>query len=78
MRGTDRAAPPARAHNDARFSARERGQDLLLLDLPGWFKRARWEDFGRRYREDIIGFALGWVTVVALISLAWGIMQIGK
>jgi SSS family transporter len=57
--------------------AARRGQDLLLLDLPGWLTRERWRGFFPRYREDLIGFALGWATVGALILLAWTIMRIG-
>ncbi|MCE1197331.1 MAG: sodium:solute symporter family protein [Marinilabiliales bacterium] len=53
------------------------GDDLLLLDLPGWRKRSRWHNFFFRYREDLIGFFLCWLTVGALILLAWGILQIG-
>ncbi|HOZ46257.1 MAG TPA: sodium:solute symporter family protein [Candidatus Hydrogenedentes bacterium] len=57
--------------------AAERGEDLLLLDLPGWLTRERWHGFFRRYREDIIGFALGWATVAFLIFTAWAIVSIG-
>jgi Na+/proline symporter len=53
------------------------GDDLLLLDLPGWSKKSRWHNFFFRYREDLVGFALGWLTVGLLILLAWGILQIG-
>ena len=53
------------------------GDDLLLLDLPGWGKKSRWHNFFQRYREDLVGFALSWVTVGLLILLAWGILQIG-
>jgi Na+/proline symporter len=53
------------------------GDDLLLLDLPGWTRKSRWHNFFFRYREDLIGFALGWLTVGLLILLAWGILQIG-
>lgn len=56
--------------------ASETGDDLLLLDLPGWLHRARWVNFFSRYREDLAGFALSWVFVGALILLAWGILQI--
>lgn len=52
------------------------GDDLLLLDLSGWGKKARWHNFFRRYREDLMGFALSWAVVGFLILLAWGIMQI--
>jgi Na+/proline symporter len=58
--------------------AAERGQDMILLDLPGWFTRERWRGFFRRYREDLTGFVWGWVTVAGLVLVAWGIMQIGK
>ncbi|NUN96136.1 MAG: sodium:solute symporter family protein [Candidatus Omnitrophica bacterium] len=57
--------------------AAERGQDLILLDLPGWFTAERWSGFFHRYREDLVGFVLAWLTVAFLISLAWGILQIG-
>jgi len=58
--------------------AAERGQDLLMLDLPGWFTVARWQGFFRRYREDLVGFVLAWATVGLLVLTAWGLMQIGK
>jgi Na+/proline symporter len=54
------------------------GEDLLLLDLPGWFTAARWRGFFTRYREDLVGFALAWGTVGALVLSAWLLMQIGK
>jgi Na+/proline symporter len=56
--------------------AAESGDDLLLLDLPGWLHKERWNNFFRRYREDIGGFLLSWVFVAALILLAWGILQL--
>ncbi len=56
--------------------ASESGDDLLLLDLPGWLRKERWLNFFRRYREDLIGFMLSWVVVGLLILLAWGILQI--
>lgn len=58
--------------------AAERGEDLLLLDLPGWFTAERWRNFGRRYREDLVGFALAWVSVGLLVLTAWGVMQLGR
>jgi Na+/proline symporter len=57
--------------------AADKGQELLLLDVPGWFTSARWINFRRRYREDIIGFILGWACVALLIFVAWALMQIG-
>jgi len=57
--------------------AEETGDDLLLLDLPGWLKKERWRNFFRRYREDLIGFVLSWVFIGLIILLAWGILQIG-
>ena len=58
--------------------AAERGTDLLLLDLTGWLTPARWQGFFRRYREDIVGFALAWLVVGLLLLIAWGLMQLGK
>ncbi len=65
-------------HDTQPVPAASRGQDLILLDLPGWFTRARWTHFFTRYREDLLGFALAWSTVAFLLLLAWGIMQIGS
>jgi Na+/proline symporter len=56
--------------------ASESGDDLLLLDLPGWGKKERRTNFFKRYREDLIGFFLSWVVVGLLILLAWGILHI--
>jgi len=56
--------------------ASDTGDDLILLDLPGWRHKSRWTGFFRRYREDLIGFLLSWVVVGALILLAWGILQL--
>ena len=61
-----------------RALAASRGQDLILLDAPGWFRAGRWHGFWGRYREDVSGFALAWVSVVALIAIAWAMLQIGK
>jgi Na+/proline symporter len=52
------------------------GEELLLLDLPGWMHKDRWTGFMKRYREDIAGFLLSWIVVGALILLAWGILQL--
>jgi hypothetical protein len=56
--------------------ASKSGEELLLLDLPGWVKKERRKDFFKRYREDLVGFLLSWMVVGILILLAWGIMQI--
>jgi Na+/proline symporter len=56
--------------------AAERGCDLVLVDITGWFARGRWKGFSGRYREDLLGFLLACATVAALVFLAWGIMQI--
>jgi Na+/proline symporter len=56
--------------------ASETGDDLILLDLPGWGHKSRWTNFFKRYREDLTGFMLAWVVVGVLILLAWGILQL--
>jgi Na+/proline symporter len=56
--------------------ASETGDDLLLLDLPGWLRKKRWINFFSRYREDLTGFFLSWLVVGVLILLAWSILQI--
>jgi len=58
--------------------AAEVGQDLILLDLPGWLTARRWRGFLRRYREDLVGFVLAWGAVGLLVLAAWGLMQIGR
>lgn len=52
------------------------GDDLLLLDLPGWRDKERRKNFFRRYGEDLAGFFISWIFVGALILLAWAILQI--
>ena len=74
-RSTDREHLP---EGQPKPLAADLGQDLILLDVPGWFTAARWRGFFRRYREDWVGFLLAWATVACLVSLAWAIMQIGK
>ena len=56
--------------------AADLGEDLLLYDLPGWLHRERWHRFFYRYREDLIGFLLAWISVGLIIGFAWGLMQI--
>ncbi len=57
--------------------AADHGQELLFLDLPGWFSGERYRGFWRRYREDVLGFALAWVSVGALVLIAWIVVRIG-
>ena len=51
--------------------AAECGQDLLLLDVPGWFSVRCGRGFFRRYREDLVGFVLAWAVVGFLVLTAW-------
>jgi Na+/proline symporter len=74
-RSTDSDVLP---QNGQKPLAANHGGDLLLLDAAGWFKPQRWTCFARRYREDLVGLALGYATVAALVGLAWALMQIGR
>jgi Na+/proline symporter len=74
-RSTDREGLP---DGRAKPLAAERGQELLLLDAPGWLTARRWQGFFRRYREDLVGFVLAWGVVALLVLAAWGLMQIGR
>ncbi len=65
-----------RIRNGQKPLAAELGHDLLLLDLPSWFKAERWRGFTKRYREDLVGFLLAWLFVAGLIFLAWAVIQI--
>ena len=56
--------------------AKDHGQDLLFLDIGGWFTADRWKGFFNRYKEDFWGFILAWGLVGVLILIAWSIMQI--
>lgn len=58
--------------------AADRGEELILLDLPGWFTAERWKGFPGRYREDLVGFALAWVAVAVIIGLAMSIGLLGR
>ena len=73
-RSTDQEGLPA---GQPKPLAAERGQDLLLLDLPGWFTAERWHGFFWRYREDLLGFLLAWGFVGLLVLSAWGLLQLG-
>jgi len=57
------------------FFARQ-STDQLLLDVPGWFTRARWNGFARRYREDLLGLGHCYLAVAGMIFLAWLVMRI--
>jgi len=74
-RSTDDEGLPAGAPKPL---AAERGQELILLDLPGWLTVRRWQGCWRRYREDLVGFVVGWLAVGLMVVTAWGLMQIGK
>jgi Na+/proline symporter len=65
-----------RVKNGQKPLAAELGHDLLLLDLPSWFTKERWEGFAKRYREDWVGFLYAWIFVGVLIFIAWAILQI--
>jgi len=69
--------PEDRNRDGSKKTAVETGKDLLLLDITGWSRSARWKGYFVRYREDLGGFVLSWGFVGALILLAWAIMQIG-
>ena len=62
---------------DPKPLAAERGEDLVLLDLPGWLTKERWRGFPQRYREDLVGFVLAWCAVGLLILTAWVIVNRG-
>ncbi|MCB0602279.1 MAG: sodium:solute symporter family protein [Saprospiraceae bacterium] len=57
--------------SDLPVSAGSQGMEMILLDIPSWFKPGRWSHFWSRYREDAMGFLLAWLFVGGLIGLAW-------
>lgn len=75
-RSTDtEAAPDSSASKPL---ARDRGEELIMVDAVGWLSVSRWRPFWSRYREDVVGFVLAWGAVAALIAIAWLLMQIGR
>ena len=56
--------------------AGEFGQELLLLDFPGWFTKKRWQNFSFRYREDWRGFIYACGFVGLLMFIAWAVIQL--
>ncbi|MEZ4826971.1 MAG: sodium:solute symporter family protein [Bacteroidia bacterium] len=52
------------------------GRGLIMLDVPGWFRQGRWDNFLQRYREDWWGFWMAWLFVGLLIVVAWGVLQL--
>ncbi|MBN1293150.1 MAG: sodium:solute symporter family protein [Candidatus Latescibacteria bacterium] len=74
LRSTDFENMPA---GEPKPLAADIGHDLVFLDLPGWFTADRWRNFWKRYHEDVVGFLLAWLTVGALVFLAWALMQVG-
>lgn len=74
MRRKSDAAGPGPDGNKP-FAA-ETGEELILLDLPGWRRKERRKNFYSRYREDIVGFLLAWLVVGLLILLAWLVLHI--
>ncbi len=56
--------------------AKKHGQDLILLNLPGWLTKERWQNFASRYREDWLGFLFAWIFVLVLIFIAWLVIQL--
>ena len=69
--------PPTEPDGKKPLAARY-GKDLIFLDIPGWFKKERWQGFPQRYKEDLLGFLLAWGVVGLIVSIAWGLMQLGK
>ncbi len=51
-------------------------KDLILVDLPGWFKKERRINFIKRYKEDWQGFILASLFVVLLVLIAWFIISL--
>lgn len=58
------------------IEAEKLGRGLIMLDVPGWFHKGRWDNFLSRYREDWWGFWMAWLFVGLLIVVAWGVMQL--
>lgn len=71
MRRTSDVEPGA-----PRPPAEDNGQELLMLDLPGWLAAARWRHWFRRHREDVVGFILAWAVVAFTICLAWAVVRV--
>lgn len=53
-------------------------RELILLDVSTWFTVRRWANFSVRYRTEWWGFVIAWLTVAALIFIAWIILYLGQ
>ncbi len=51
--------------------AAQYNKDLILVDIPGWFKKERRNNFIKRYKEDWPGFILASLFVGLLVLIAW-------
>jgi Na+/proline symporter len=57
--------------------ASDRGEQLILPNLLHLRRAARGRPFFKAYRQDLMGFAVAWGVVAAMIAVAWAILQLG-
>ncbi|MGW8180176.1 MAG: sodium:solute symporter family protein, partial [bacterium] len=51
------------------------GKQLLLLNLEDLKGGSKGKGFFKAYREDLVGFCLGWTLVALLVALTWLLLQ---
>jgi Na+/proline symporter len=68
-------ADETRRYTPAAIAA-ARGQQLLLVNLGNLSKGAANKPILSAYREDLRGFAAGWVIVIALVIFAWALLRV--
>jgi Na+/proline symporter len=68
-------SPTDLAKGATSLDAAAEGKQLLLLNLGNLRKGALGRGFLRAYREDLVGFCLGWGLVILLVTLTWLLLQ---
>lgn len=63
--------PGAQPQADVEDEAARSGNQLLLVHLFHPLRGARGQGFLRAYRNDLTGFAQGWLVALALVAIAW-------
>ena len=71
-KGNEAGLPTVQLHP----RAADGGENLPPHNLPGWLHRESWHRLFYRYREDLAGFLLAWISVGLILVFARGLMRI--
>ena len=68
-------SPTDQLEGSSSIDTADEGRQLLLLNLGNLRQGTLGRGFLRAYREDLIGFGLGWCLVILLVLLTWLLLQ---